>query len=123
MVKTKLSTTVKRIGVAADHGGFELKVQLTMALKATGYDLVDFGAQELDKEDDYPDFVMPMARAVARGEVARGLAICGSGVGASVATDKMFGVHPPFALLTLVKRVTKRLVWGEVGREREGVTR
>ena len=82
-----------RIGIAADHGGFELKVQLTESLKAAGYEVEDFGAHELVVGDDYPDFVVPLARAVARGEVARGLAICGSGVGACVATNKMPGVR------------------------------
>ena len=87
-----------RIGIAADHGGFELKVQLTAALKAAGYEVVDFGAHELVTEDDYPDFVVPLARAVARGEVTRGLAICGSGVGACVAANKVPGVRA--ALIT-----------------------
>jgi len=82
-----------RIGIAADHGGFELKVQLTETLKAAGYEVEDFGAHELVVGDDYPDFVVPLARAVARGEVARGLAICGSGVGACVATNKVPGVR------------------------------
>jgi ribose 5-phosphate isomerase B len=87
-----------RIGIAADHGGFELKVYLTTALKAAGYEVVDFGAHELVEGDDYPDFVVPMARAVARGEVTRGLAICGSGVGAGVAVNKVPGARA--ALIT-----------------------
>ena len=87
-----------RIGVAADHGGFELKAQLTTSLKAAGYEIVDFGARELMKDDDYPDYVVPMARAVANGEVSRGLAICGSGVGACVAANKVSGVRA--ALIT-----------------------
>ena len=87
-----------RIGMAADHGGFELKVQLTAALKAAGYEMADFGAHELIPGDDYPDLVVPLARAVARGEVARGLAICGSGVGACVAANKVPGVRA--ALIT-----------------------
>ena len=87
-----------RVGIAADHGGFELKVYLTAALKAAGYEVVDFGAHELVTGDDYPDFVVPMARAVARGEVTRGLAICGSGVGAGVAANKVPGVRA--ALIT-----------------------
>jgi len=86
------------IGIAADHGGFGLKVQLTAALKAAGYEVVDFGAHELVPGDDYPDFVVPLARAVASGEVTRGLAICGSGVGACVAANKMPGVRA--ALIT-----------------------
>jgi ribose 5-phosphate isomerase B len=78
-----------RVGIAADHGGFELKVYLTAALKAEGYEVVDFGAYKLVEDDDYPDFVVPMARAVATGDVTRGLAICGSGVGAGVAANKV----------------------------------
>ena len=82
-----------RIGIAADHGGFELKVQLTAALKAAGYEVVDFGALKLVTGDDYPDFVVPLARAVARGKVTRGVAICGSGVGACVVANKVAGVR------------------------------
>ena len=87
-----------RIGIAADQGGFELKVQLTAALKAAGYEIMDFGAHELVTGDDYPDFVVPLAKAVAMGEVTRGLAICGSGVGACVAANKVPGVRA--ALIT-----------------------
>ncbi len=54
-----------RVGIAADHGGFELKVHLTTALNAAGYEVADFGAHELVTGDDYPDFVVPMGRAVA----------------------------------------------------------
>jgi ribose 5-phosphate isomerase B len=92
------SNMAMRIGIAADHGGFELKEQLTAALKTAGYEVVDFGAHELITGDDYPDFVAPMARAVVKGEVFRGLAICGSGVGACVAANKIPGVRA--ALIT-----------------------
>jgi ribose 5-phosphate isomerase B len=87
-----------RIGIAADHGGFELKVQLAADLTAAGYEVVDFGAHELVTGDDYPDSIVPLARAVASGEVTRGLAICGSGVGASVAANKVPNVRA--ALIT-----------------------
>jgi sugar-phosphate isomerases, RpiB/LacA/LacB family len=87
-----------RIGIAADHGGFELKAQLSANLMAAGYEVADFGAHKLETGDDYPDFVVPMAKAVARGEVTRGLAICGSGVGACVAANKVPGVRA--ALIT-----------------------
>ena len=87
-----------RIGIAADHGGFELKVQLIADLKTAGYEVVDFGAHKLETGDDYPDFVFPLARAVAKGEITRGLAICGSGVGACVAANKVPGVRA--ALIT-----------------------
>jgi ribose 5-phosphate isomerase B len=87
-----------RVGIAADHGGFELKLYLTAALKEAGYEAVDFGAREMVEGDDYPDIVVPMARAVARGEITRGLAICGSGVGTGVAANKIPGVRA--ALIT-----------------------
>jgi len=83
----------KNIGIACDHGGFELKNILKIFLIARGYELKDFGAFELNAADDYPDFVVPLARAVAANEVERGIAICGSGVGASVAANKVAGVR------------------------------
>lgn len=81
------------IGIGADHGGFELKQHLLKKLRAAGYEVVDFGDAELASDDDYPDFVIALARAVAGGQVARGIAICGSGVGATVAANKMTGVR------------------------------
>ena len=96
--RAERSAQVRRIGVAADHGGFELKRQLTADLKAAGYEVADFGAHELVSGDDYPDFVVPLARAVASGEISRGVAICGSGVGACVAANKVPGIRA--ALIT-----------------------
>ncbi len=61
-----------RIGIAADHGGYELKVQLLMDLKGAGHTVADFGACELAAGDDYPDYAVPLARAMATGEVSRG---------------------------------------------------
>jgi len=87
-----------RIGIAADHGGFALKEQLIVALRVAGYEVKDFGAYKLETGDDYPDFVIPLAMAVAKGEIARGIAICGSGVGANVAANKVSGVRA--ALIT-----------------------
>ena len=89
---------MKTIGIAADHGGFELKVGLLELLKAAGYEIKDFGAHQLNKDDDYPDYVLPMASAVAKGEITRGIAICGSGVGACIAANKVVGVRS--ALIT-----------------------
>ena len=82
-----------RVGIASDHGGFALKEQLADSLRGSGYEVVDFGAHQMDPEDDYPDFITPLARAVAAGEVDRGVALCGSGVGASVAANKVPGVR------------------------------
>ena len=85
--------TAKRIGVAADHGGFELKEYLAGMLREADYEVIDFGDGKPKPDDDYPDFVVPLARAVAGGEVDRGLAICGSGVGACIASNKVPGVR------------------------------
>jgi ribose 5-phosphate isomerase B len=81
------------VGIASDHGGLLLKELLTNSLRSAGYDIVDFGAHHLDPEDDYPDFVIPMARAVSAGRIERGVALCGSGVGASIAANKVPGVR------------------------------
>jgi len=83
----------KRIGIAADHGGFELKEFLAAMLREAHYDVLDFGDGQPKPDDDYPDFVVPLARAVARAEVDRGVAICGSGVGACIAANKVPGVR------------------------------
>jgi ribose 5-phosphate isomerase B len=82
-----------RVGIATDHGGFSLKEELIRHLRAAGHEIVDFGAYALDADDDYPDFVVPLARAVVAGEVRRGVAICGSGVGASVCANKVAGIR------------------------------
>lgn len=82
-----------KIGIACDHGGFDLKNILHDFLKEKGYEVKDFGAYELDNTDDFPDFVVPLARAVAAKELERGIAVCGSGVGASVAANKIAGVR------------------------------
>ena len=88
-----LPKPLKRVGIAADHGGFELKEFLAGKLREAGYELTDFGDRQLKSDDDYPDFVIPLARAVAAGTVDRGIGICGSGVGASIAANKVSGVR------------------------------
>jgi ribose 5-phosphate isomerase B len=84
---------LKRIGIAADHGGFELREFLAGKLREAGYEVVDFGDREPRTDDDYPDFILPLARAVAARTVDRGVGICGSGVGASVCANKVAGVR------------------------------
>ena len=80
-----------RVGIATDHGGFGLKCELVDHLRSAGYEVIDFGAHSLVSNDDYPDFVIPLAKAVVAGEVERGVAICGSGVGAAVCANKVTG--------------------------------
>ena len=82
-----------RVGIATDHGGYILKEDLAKRIREAGHTLVDFGAGTLAPADDYPDYVVPLARAVAAGEVERGVAVCGSGVGACVCANKIPGVR------------------------------
>jgi len=82
-----------KLGIATDHGGFALKEELIAKLRAAGHEVSDFGAHTLNPVDDYPDFVVLLANAVISGEVEHGVAICGSGVGASVCTNKIKGVR------------------------------
>jgi ribose 5-phosphate isomerase B len=82
-----------RLGIATDHGGFGLKEELVAHLREAGHEVVDFGAHGLNPGDDYPDFVIPLAQAVVAGTVERGVAVCGSGVGASVCANKIPGVR------------------------------
>jgi ribose 5-phosphate isomerase B len=81
------------LGIAADHGGFELKQYLLGMLRTAGHRVKDIGDRRQRPKDDYPDFVVPLARAVASGQFLRGIAICGSGVGASIAANKVAGVR------------------------------
>ena len=82
-----------RIGIATDHAGFSLKEELLGQLRAAGHEVVDFGAHRLSQDDDYPDYVVPLALAVVAQEVERGVAICGSGVGAAVCANKVRGIR------------------------------
>ena len=84
---------MRRIGIAADHAGFALKEALAEVIRAMGHPVTDFGARILVEGDDYPDYAVPLARSVANGEVERGIVICGSGVGACVAANKVSGVR------------------------------
>lgn len=78
-----------RLGLSADHEGYELKEQIRSTLERRGFQIKDYGAFTLNPDDDYPDFVIPMASAVSLGEIDRGIAICGSGIGACIAANKI----------------------------------
>ncbi len=82
-----------KIAIGADHGGFALKEELTQAIRAAGHAVHDLGACEFNAADDYPDFALAVARAVVAGEAERGIVVCGSGVGASVAANKVRGAR------------------------------
>jgi ribose 5-phosphate isomerase B len=82
-----------RIAIGADHGGFELKVELAALLARDGHEVLDLGAHAYDGGDDYPDFACAVGQAVRDGRAERGIVLCGSGVGACVAANKLRGVR------------------------------
>ncbi|MHB1004573.1 MAG: ribose 5-phosphate isomerase B [Chloroflexota bacterium] len=82
-----------RIAVGADHAGYDLKRELRAVLDGLGHEWQDFSPETLDPEDDYPDVATRVARAVAGGTYDRGILICGTGVGVSIAANKVAGVR------------------------------
>lgn len=82
-----------RVVIGADHAGFALKEALKEYLGEQGFEIVDVGAHEYDGSDDYPDFSEAVGRAVVAGEAPRGILVCGSGVGACIAANKIKGVR------------------------------
>ena len=81
------------VALGNDHAGFPLRETAIAAIRAGGHELLDCGASELDPDDDYPDFAAKVARAVSEGRAERGILVCGSGVGASVAANKFIGIR------------------------------
>lgn len=82
-----------KLAVGADHAGFDLKAQIIPWLESTGHEVVDVGAHTLDPADDFPDVASAVGRSVTAGQTERGVMICGSGVGASIATNKVKGIR------------------------------
>jgi ribose 5-phosphate isomerase B len=82
-----------RVALGVDHGGYPLKQDIVDLLEKGGHEVIDEGAYSLDSADDYPDFAIAVARAVAQGKAERGIVICGSGVGASIAVNKVRGAR------------------------------
>ena len=82
-----------KVAVGADHAGFDLKTMIVPWLESSGHEVVDVGAHTLDPADDYPDFAAAVARSVNDGLAERGVMVCGSGVGASIATNKVSGIR------------------------------
>ncbi|PYV30261.1 MAG: ribose 5-phosphate isomerase B [Acidobacteria bacterium] len=81
------------VAVGADHAGFSLKQDLVAYLKELGHEVQDVGAHRPDPNDDYPDYAQAVAEAIVNGQTERGVLICGSGVGASVAANKIPGIR------------------------------
>ncbi|MEM1328766.1 MAG: RpiB/LacA/LacB family sugar-phosphate isomerase [Bacteroidota bacterium] len=82
-----------KIGIAADHGGFALKEHLKELIESLGHEVKDYGAHIYDAADDYPDFIIPLSEGVMAKEVDRGIGVCGSGVGAAIAANKIKGIR------------------------------
>ncbi len=82
-----------KIAIAADHGGFSIKDELAQLLKSNDHEVMDLGAHEIDLNDDYPDYARYVGQAIQHGHADRGILLCGSGVGACVAANKLKGVR------------------------------
>jgi len=81
------------VALGTDHAGFPLKPAVADAIRANGHEIFDCGAHQLNPDDDYPDFASAVARAILDGNAERGVIVCGSGVGASVAASKFDGIR------------------------------
>lgn len=82
-----------KIAIACDHGGYPLKNPLVQLMRSLGHEVLDLGAHELNAKDDYPDFARYVGQAIQHGQADRGVLLCGSGVGASVAANKQRGIR------------------------------
>ena len=82
-----------KLVIASDHAGFELKEQVRAYLAKAGHEVLDLGAYRVEPQDDYPDFAERVGEAIKAGEAPRGILICGSGVGVSIAANKIPGVR------------------------------
>jgi ribose 5-phosphate isomerase B len=82
-----------RVALAADHAGAELKAELLARLAPLGHQLIDLGGDGSNPEDDYPDFSLALGEAILAGKADRGILVCGSGVGASIAASKIPGIR------------------------------
>jgi ribose 5-phosphate isomerase B len=85
-----------KVALAGDHAGFSLKQWLAAELKKDGYEVVDLGAHD-ETPSDYPDFARVLGKAVVSGQAERGILVCGSGIGACVAANKMKGIRAGLA--------------------------
>ena len=83
----------RRVAIATDHGGFPLKADLAAWIASQGHEVVDVGAYEFDPDDDFPDIADAAAQAIVSGAAERAIILCGSGVGASIAANKVPGVR------------------------------
>jgi ribose 5-phosphate isomerase B len=95
-----------KVAVGSDHRGFPLKERIAKFLKREGYDVLDLGTNGTDSVD-YPDFAIPVALKVAGGEVDRGILVCGSGIGMSIAANKVVGIRASLCKTVQDVRMTR----------------
>lgn len=86
-----------RVAIAVDHGGFPLKDTILAEIKKAGHEPIDLGAYTLEPGDDYPDYAEKLGKAIQSGQAERGILVCGSGIGACIAANKMKGVYASVA--------------------------
>jgi ribose 5-phosphate isomerase B len=96
-----------KIAIGSDHAGFELKENVKKFLKEKGHEYHDFGAETLDPQDDYPEYGRKVAEAVASGEYDRGIVVCGTGMGISIAANKVPGIRAAVCYTTDMARVSR----------------
>jgi len=82
-----------KIAIGSDHAGFDLKHQIIHFVQEAGHEVIDVGAYKYEPEDDYPDFAEAVAFSLTSNETTRGIVVCGSGIGASIAANKIPGIR------------------------------
>lgn len=95
-----------RIAIGSDHGGYQLKEEIKKALLAKKHEIEDFGTHSTDS-CDYPDIALPLAQAVAQGKFDRGILICGTGIGISIAANKVPGIRAALCHDTFSARASR----------------
>ena len=99
---------MKKIAIACDHGGYELKLQIIKHLEERGFEVCDFGCDSTQSVD-YPDYALPASQAVAKGECDLGILICGTGIGMSLCANKVKGIRAACCSDTFSARMTRML--------------
>jgi len=96
-----------RIAIGSDHAGFALKERMTRELIGLGHEVVDLGTRSAEIPVDFPDFCIPVAEQVSRGEVDRGVVLGGSGIGEAIAANKVFGIRASMVTSDETARLTR----------------
>lgn len=95
------------IAIASDHGGYDLKIQIIKYLEEKGHAYKDLGTCECGKSVDYPDYGLAVAEAVAKGECEKGIVVCGTGLGISIAANKVPGIRAALCTDSYMARMSR----------------